>query len=63
MNAKPTSVAARIAELGRAPMPERWRLWERKAVVTADRGFEYEGKPFKSLTALARHITGRIRTP
>ncbi|ARU21378.1 hypothetical protein RSSE_c0955 [Ralstonia solanacearum] len=132
MNANPTSVAARIAELGRAPMPELWKLWDRyfdyrpakpnrdfiesriayklqeeafgglsaatrerlerigaahskiskrapsrelhfvpgtvisrewggrehKAVVTAEGGFEYEGKPFKSLTALARHITG-----
>ncbi|MDO3578260.1 DUF2924 domain-containing protein [Ralstonia pseudosolanacearum] len=132
MNSKQASVAARIAELSRAPMPELWKLWDRyfnyrpakpnrdfvesriayklqeeafgglspatrerlerigashskiqkraasrefhfvpgtvllrewgerehKVTVTAEGGFEYEGKTFKSLTAVARHITG-----
>lgn len=132
MNSKQSSVAARIAELSRAPMPELWKLWDRyfsyrpakpnrdfvesriayklqeeafgglspatrerlerigashskiqkrtpsrefhfvpgtvllrewsdrehKVMVTATGGFEYEGKTFKSLTAVARHITG-----
>ena len=132
MNSKQVSVAARIAELSRAPMPELWKLWDRyfsyrpakpnrdfvesriayklqeeafgglstatrerlerigashskipkraparelhfvpgtvllrecgerehKVMVTATGAFEYEGKTFKSLTAVARHITG-----
>ena len=29
MNSKQASVAARIAELSRAPMPELWKLWDR----------------------------------
>lgn len=132
MNDKPTSVAARIAELPCLPMSELWLLWDRyfsrrpdhpnrshvesriaykiqeeafgglaaatrerleaigakhsriklrakprefnfapgtvllrewgerehRVTVTAEGLFEYEGRPFKSLTAVARHITG-----
>ncbi|ARU21557.1 PTS fructose transporter subunit IIA [Ralstonia solanacearum] len=35
-----------------------WGEREHKVTVTADGAFEYEGKIFKSLTAVARHITG-----
>jgi hypothetical protein len=132
MNDKPTSVAARIAELPSLPMSELWLLWDRyfkrrpehpnrshvesriaykiqeeafgglavatrerleaigakhskiklrarprefnfapgtvllrewgerehRVTVTAEGLFEYEGRSFKSLTAVARHITG-----
>ncbi|SFL94663.1 DUF2924 domain-containing protein [Nitrosomonas communis] len=132
MSDKPTSVAARIAELPSLPMSELWQLWDRyftrrpeypnrshvesriaykiqeeafgglatatrerleaigakhsriklrakprefnfapgtvllrewgerehRVMVTAEGLFEYEGRSFKSLTAVARHITG-----
>jgi hypothetical protein len=132
MNDKPTSIAARIAELSCLPMSELWLLWDRyftrrpdhpnrshlesriaykiqeeafgglaiatrerleaigakhsriklrarprefnfapgtvllrewgerehRVIVTAEGLFEYEGRSFKSLTAVARHITG-----
>jgi hypothetical protein len=35
-----------------------WGEREHKVVVTAEGLFEYEGHTFKSLTAVARHITG-----
>lgn len=35
-----------------------WGEREHKVVVTAEGLFEYEGMSFKSLTAVARHITG-----
>ena len=35
-----------------------WGEREHRVAVTADGLFEYEGKAFKSLTAVARHITG-----
>ncbi|EMP7584001.1 DUF2924 domain-containing protein [Pseudomonas aeruginosa] len=35
-----------------------WGNREHKVAVTADGLFEYEGSTFKSLTAVARHITG-----
>ncbi|MBW8066540.1 MAG: DUF2924 domain-containing protein [Ferrovum sp.] len=35
-----------------------WGEREHKVLVTAEGLFEYEGKPFKSLTAVARQITG-----
>ena len=35
-----------------------WADREHRVTVTADGLFEYEGRNFKSLTAVARHITG-----
>jgi Protein of unknown function (DUF2924) len=35
-----------------------WGEREHRVVVTAQGQFEYEGSTFKSLTAVARHITG-----
>lgn len=35
-----------------------WGDREHKVVITAEGLFEYEGSSFKSLTAVARHITG-----
>ena len=36
------------------------REWKgrRYEVITREDGFEFEGMPFKSLSAIARHITG-----
>jgi hypothetical protein len=48
-------------ELNFAPGTLLLREWgerEHKVLVTAEGLFEYEGKPFKSLTAVARQITG-----
>ncbi|WP_297486724.1 DUF2924 domain-containing protein [Ferrovum sp.] len=52
---------ARPRELNFAPGTVLLREWgdrEHKVAVTAEGLFEYEGKPFKSLTAVARQITG-----
>lgn len=136
MNENPSSVAARIADLGHLPMAELWTLWDRyferrpprpnrthiesrlayklqeqvygglaaqtrqrleaigakhsrikvrikprafnfapgtlllrewgerehRVAVTAEGLFEYEGRSFKSLTAVARQITGQHRS-
>ena len=35
-----------------------WAEREHRVTVTAEGQFEYEGRNFKSLTAVARHITG-----
>lgn len=35
-----------------------WRGRDRRVTVTTDGWFEYEGRVFESLTAVARHITG-----
>ncbi|WP_297479107.1 DUF2924 domain-containing protein [Ferrovum sp.] len=48
-------------ELNFAPGTLLLREWgerEHKVLVTAEGLFEYEGRPFKSLTAVARQITG-----
>ena len=52
---------ARPREFNFAPGTILLREWgdrEHKVAVTADGLFEYEGGTFKSLTAVARHITG-----
>lgn len=52
---------ARSREFNFAPGTILLREWgdrEHKVAVTADGLFEYEGSTFKSLTAVARHITG-----
>lgn len=52
---------ARAREIRFAPGTVLLREWgerEHKVTVTAEGRFEYEGTPFKSLTAVARHITG-----
>ena len=36
-----------------------WGEREHRVTVDADGHFEYEGRRFKSLTAVARHITGQ----
>jgi Protein of unknown function (DUF2924). len=36
-----------------------WGEREHRVTVTAEGRFEYEGRSFKSLTAVARHITGQ----
>jgi hypothetical protein len=36
-----------------------WGEREHRVAVTAEGRFEYEGRSFKSLTAVARHITGQ----
>ena len=38
--------------------PESTKALQKKLGVTADGLFEYEGSTFKSLTAVARQITG-----
>ncbi|WP_343548974.1 DUF2924 domain-containing protein [Ralstonia sp.] len=51
----------RTREMHFAPGTVLLREWgerEHQVTVTADGRFEYDGKPFKSLTAVARHITG-----
>ncbi|QKE40325.1 MAG: DUF2924 domain-containing protein [Ferrovum myxofaciens] len=48
-------------ELNFAPGTLLLREWgerEHKVLVTAEGLFEYEGRPFRSLTAVARQITG-----
>ena len=35
-----------------------WGQRDHQVTVTASGLFQYEGKPFKSLSAVARHITG-----
>lgn len=35
-----------------------WRARDHKVTVTAEGKFDYEGKMFKSLSAVARHISG-----
>jgi len=35
-----------------------WREREHQVMVTAEGSFEYEGRHFRSLSAVARHITG-----
>jgi len=52
---------ARPRDINFAPGTVLLREWgerEHKVVVTADGLFEYEGSTFKSLTAVARQITG-----
>lgn len=52
---------ARPREFHFAPGTVLLREWgerEHRVTVTAEGLFEYEGRPFKSLTAVARHITG-----
>lgn len=52
---------ARPRDIHFAPGTVLLREWgerEHKVVVTAEGLFEYEGSTFKSLTAVARHITG-----
>ena len=52
---------ARPRDINFAPGTVLLREWgerEHKVVVTAEGLFEYEGSTFKSLTAVARHITG-----
>lgn len=52
---------ARPREFSFAPGTVLLREWgdrEHKVAVTAEGLFEYEGSTFKSLTAVARHITG-----
>lgn len=52
---------ARPREFNFAPGTILLREWgdrEHKVAVTAEGLFEYEGNTFKSLTAVARHITG-----
>lgn len=52
---------ARPREFNFAPGTVLLREWgerEHKVTVTAEGLFEYEGHTFKSLTAVARHITG-----
>lgn len=52
---------ARPREFTFAPGTVLLREWgerEHKVMVTAEGLFEYEGSTFKSLTAVARHITG-----
>ena len=52
---------AKPREFNFAPGTVLLREWgerEHKVTVTADGLFEYEGDTFKSLTAVARHITG-----
>ncbi|MBU9608216.1 DUF2924 domain-containing protein [Burkholderia multivorans] len=52
---------ARPREFNFAPGTILLREWgerEHKVMVTAEGLFEYEGNTFKSLTAVARHITG-----
>jgi hypothetical protein len=59
------------AEQGRAPPPRKLtpgtrlvRDWHGvgHTVVVTGRGFEYDGKPWKSLSAIARQITGTTGT-
>ena len=52
---------AKPREIHLAPGTILLREWgerEHRATVTAEGLFEYEGRTFKSLTAVARHITG-----
>lgn len=52
---------ARPREINFAPGTILLREWgerEHRVTVTAEGLFEYEGNTFKSLTAVARHITG-----
>lgn len=52
---------ARPRDINFAPGTVLLREWgdrEHKVMVTANGLFEYEGSTFKSLTAVARHITG-----
>lgn len=52
---------AKPREFNFAPGTVLLREWgerEHKVTVSATGLFEYEGRPFKSLTAVARHITG-----
>ena len=52
---------ARPREFHFAPgtmLVREWGEREHRVTVTADGLFEYEGRHFSSLTALARHITG-----
>ncbi len=52
---------AKPREFNFAPGTVLLREWgerEHKITVSAIGGFEYEGRSFKSLTAVARHITG-----
>lgn len=54
-------VRARPQEFYFAPGTKLVREWaehDHTVVVTADGLFDYQGKTFKSLTAVARHITG-----
>jgi hypothetical protein len=55
------------ADQGRAPLPRKLTLGTRlvrdwhgvgHTVVVTESGFEYDGKPWKSLSAIARAITG-----
>ena len=52
---------AKPREFNFAPGTVLLREWgerEHKVTVSATGQFEYEGRPFKSLTAVARYITG-----
>ena len=52
---------ARPRDINFAPGTVLLREWgerEHRVTVTAEGLFEYEGRTFKSLTAVARHITG-----
>jgi len=54
-------VRAKPREISFAPGTVLLREWgerEHRVAVTAEGLFDYEGRSFKSLTAVARHITG-----
>jgi hypothetical protein len=64
------AIGAQQSKLGRRATPQvfqfapgtvlvrEWGEREHRVTVTAEGRFSYEGQAFKSLTAVARHITG-----